>query len=131
MLQSWSAAVRGEGRTGGAGVQGRQVAGDPALVAAVRSAAGAAADAIAGVVDAAVRACAGSSEVDDARRVFGAMDEWCGPSSSSGGGRLLSSGYAAEAAKKVVASHRSTLGAVRDHGERLVAQLRVVANRDA
>lgn len=131
-LQSWSAAVRGEGRTGGAGVQGRQVAGDPALVAAVRSAAGAAADAIAGVVDAAVRACAGSSEVDDARRVFGAMDEWCGPSSSSsGGGRLLSSGYAAEAAKKVVASHRSTLGAVRDHGERLVAQLRVVANRDA
>ena len=46
-----------------------------------------------------------------------------------GGGRLLDSGYAAEAAKKVVASHRSTLGAVRDHGERLVAQLRVVANR--
>lgn len=131
-LQSWSAAVRGEGQNRGSG----RAAGNPALVAAVRSAAGAAADAIAGVVDAAVRACAGSSEVDDARRVFGALDEWCGPaaSSSSGGGavgsgRLLNSGYAAEAAKKVVASHRSTLGAVRDHGERLVAQLRVVANR--
>ena len=133
-LQSWSAAVEpGEGQNRG----GRAARRDPALVAAVRSAAGAAADAIAGVVDAAVHACAGSSEVDDARRVFGAMDEWCGPASSSssssggavGGGRLLDSGYAAEAAKKVVASHRSTLGAVRDHGERLVAQLRVVANR--
>ncbi len=126
-LQSWSAAVRVGGRAGGAGVRVGRVAGDPALVAAVRSAAGAAADAIAGVVDAAVRACAGSSEVEDARKVFGAVDEWC---AAGGGGGLLSSGYAAEAAKKVVASHRSTLGAVRDHGERLVAQLRVVANRD-
>ena len=127
-LQSWAAAVQGKGQNGGSnGQNGRRAAGDPALVAAVRSAASSAADAIAGVVDAAVHACVGSSEVEDARRVFGAMDEWCGVEERSGG-RLLSSGYAAEAAKKVVASHRSTLGAVRDHGERLVAQLRVVAN---
>jgi hypothetical protein len=133
--QSWAGAVAGSsgkasGKTSGNTSEASgKIAGNPALVAAVKSAAGTIADAIAKVVDAATHSCAASSEVDDARKVFAAMDEWCGPAPGGDGARVLSSRYAAEAAKRVVSSQRSTLGMVRDHGERLVSQLRVIADR--
>ena len=129
--QSWAGAVAGtSGKTSGNTSEASgKIAGNPALVAAVKLAAGTIADAIAKVVDAATHSCAASSEVDDAQKVFAAMDEWCGPAPGGDGARVLSSRYAAEAAKRVVSSQRSTLGMVRDHGERLVSQLRVIADR--